>query len=175
MILGGKQTLPADNSKSVMSAQVSYLGQVKEMPFITPYGLFSSPPINSTWVVIPLRNNADDVIGFGNDYANKPPLLSGEVCLYNTQTKSKIILDSSGSIRIESENELNIESIGSTSMNAESITIDAESTTIEAENTTIDGNSTNITGNLYVATGATGIATGASILTITNGIVTNIS
>jgi len=139
MISGGKQTLPADNSKSVMSAQVSYLGQVKEMPFITPYGLFSSPPINSTWVVIPLRNNADDVVGFGNDYANKPPLLSGEVCLYNTQTKSKITLDYFGNVNIDASVGMNVTAKGNVNITATgNATVTSTTATINATTAVIN-------------------------------------
>jgi phage gp45-like len=101
MNYAAKQTgKPYDNG-SFTVAQLSYLDQVKEWPHHTPYGFFSMPPINSSWCIFPLRGNDNDMVGCGQDYVNRPKdLKEGDVCIFNTKSKVKIILKTTGEIEI---------------------------------------------------------------------------
>ena len=111
MIKAGKQTnIQVDTEEdNIPYCQIKFFDQTKDVAHISPYGLFGSPPLESKWVVFPLRNNPDDMVGFGNDYANRPKdLKEGELALINTKTRTMIKFDENGDFEIYSNNDLNI-------------------------------------------------------------------
>ena len=103
LIFGGIQKKPAVDSGAMTTAQVSYLGQTRDVQQITPYGLACSPPNGSTWLLWQVRGNSNDIAGFGNDYKSRPKgLVEGEAVLFNSKTGTIIKLDASGNVVIES-------------------------------------------------------------------------
>lgn len=129
------QTLVPDDSGDRQIAQMKFLGQTQDVKQVVPYGLVSSSPINSEWLIFSRRANPDDKVGIANDYKGRfkgtPTtnlfnsgigLKEGESCLYNQLTGSYIFLDEGKNINIIGKNDLNV-------------TIDAN------ENVSIGGNS----------------------------------
>ncbi|RLC69253.1 MAG: hypothetical protein DRH97_00140 [Chloroflexi bacterium] len=155
---------PYDNG-SFTVAQVSYLGQIKEVPHVTPYGFFSMPPVGSAWVVIPLRGNDNDMVGFGNDYKNRPTdLKEGDVCLFSTVSKAKLVLRATGDFELIGTKDgfitvpenLTIRAKNANIIATEMITMTAPNLVINA-NTVINGSLTvigTIIGNIIQSLGA---------------------
>ena len=97
--LSGRQVGVCDDLGTTNSADISFLGQTKKVPHVTPYGVYTSPPVGSAWILVPLRDNEDDLVGIGCDYAGREKgLLQGELMLYNTLTKAKFKFDESGNV-----------------------------------------------------------------------------
>ena len=119
MIVAGIQKAKPFTKKHLPSAQMSYMGQTKDIPQMTPYGFFSMPPVNSLWCIFPFRDGDDDLFGFGNDYKNGPSgLVEHDVCLYNTKTKAKFILKADGDIDVYGPKDININADKNINLNA---------------------------------------------------------
>lgn len=136
------QTLVPNDSGIRQITQMKFMGQTQDVKQVIPYGLVSSSPINSEWLIFSRRANPDDKVGIANDYKGRfkgtPTtnlfnsgigLKPGESALYNQVTGCYIFLDADKNINVIGKNDLNI-------------TIDAN------ENVSIGGNSTvNIAGD----------------------------
>jgi len=93
------QTAKPNDSGVRQKAQVTFLGQTKDIKTVSPYGVFSSSPNHSDWLIWSARCNKDDLYGIPNDYKNRiKNLKEGEVVLMNTLTKSLIHFKESGEI-----------------------------------------------------------------------------
>ncbi len=105
------QTLKPIDTGIRQFVQVSFLGQTKDVKAVSPYGVFSSAPIGSDWIILSARGNRDDLYGIGNDYKNRiKNLKEYEVALMNTKTKALIFLKDDGSIFVKSEKSVDVES-----------------------------------------------------------------
>ena len=101
LIKGGKQKQIMNDLGNVPKAQVSFLGQTKNVKHLTPYGMWSSPPIGSDWIIFSERSNSDDLQGIANDYINRPkPLFEGEIIFQNLKTGAFIRFDLLGNILV---------------------------------------------------------------------------
>jgi len=109
----GKQTEPAKDSSDHQKVKVGYMGQTREINQISPYGLFSSAPTGSEYLIFSSQANADALYGLGNDYKNRiKNLKEGEVALYNTKTQALIHFKDDGSIYLYSSEGVKVETTG---------------------------------------------------------------
>lgn len=109
MITAGIQRKKADDSGDMGTAQVSAMGQTRDIASITPYGVANSPPKGSVWVIFQLRGNSDDCAGIGNDYKNRfKNLKEGEMAVYNSKSGTHIYLKEDGTIEIASAGNIDI-------------------------------------------------------------------
>jgi len=92
------------------SAQLSFMGQVKDVNTLTPYGHYSAPPKGSEWIVFSSRSNADDKWGIGNifrkRYALAPDIDSlkeGETLHLNVLTGAYIFFKEDGTVELNAQ------------------------------------------------------------------------
>jgi len=99
LIKNGKQTKVMDDTNDIPKAQNQFMGQVKNIKHVTPYGLYSSPVLDSQWLIFSSRSNPDDLQGIANDYKHRPKLLlEGEVVIQNLKTGAFTKFDALGNI-----------------------------------------------------------------------------
>lgn len=172
MIVAGIQKKSSFDNDSSVVAQVSFMRQTANVNFITPYGYYAMPPANSAWLIFPLRDNDDDLVGIGNDYVNRPKdLVESDICLFNTKSKAKFIFKASGDVEmycpknlnILAEEDINIEAVENINFTAKNINSNiSEMITITTPDVVINGDITQngnlttigtITGNLIKSIG----------------------
>jgi phage gp45-like len=118
------QTATADDSKDRQTLKVKFLGQIRDIKQVTPYGLYSSSPVGSEFIVLSARNNPDDLNGMGNDYKNRiKDLKQGEVALYNTITKALVHFKDDGSMYLYSRQGVKVETTGDIDLTGANINI----------------------------------------------------
>lgn len=104
------QTLVPDDSGIRQIVQVKFLGQTKKVKAVSPYGVFGAPPLNSDWIILSARGNADDLYGIGNDYKNRiKDLKAGELVLMNTITQDFIHFKEDGTVKHKASTAVEIE------------------------------------------------------------------
>ena len=126
----GLVTESVPDTGKINLAKVTYEGKTpRDMPVISPYGLFVNlPPDTLGLILCPNGNEANAVcIGFCADERLKD-IASGEVAIGNPLTKSKIHFLADGKIRIEASNNADIEIItgGDVKVTANNVNIDAQ-------------------------------------------------
>ncbi len=145
MTIAGKQKTILDDKGDYPKAQAQALGQVHNVRQITPYGFFCSPPLASSWLLFSVRDNPDDMVGFGHDFANRfKNLLPGECALANTESGAYIKLSASGDIEIFTDKDVNM-----TCKNA-NITVSDKATLAVTTSMTVNCPTTTWTGDINV-------------------------
>ncbi len=81
--------------------QTRFLGKKNNIWHVTPYGLFSSPPLNSIGLVFNIQSQEQNRAGIINDFKNRfKGLKQGEVTIGNTITRSRIEFRENGEVFI---------------------------------------------------------------------------
>jgi len=101
MIKIARTTGIMDDTKQFPFMQAQFMTKVNDIWFMTPYGLYSSPPKNSIGIVFNIQAQEQNRVGIFNDYERRPKdLKEGEVALFNTLTKTRITLKANGDLDI---------------------------------------------------------------------------
>lgn len=100
-------SLVTDDSSAYPKGQAGYNDKTTDFLRYSPYGLDSNPPLNS-WVLLLGSQGQEAVkIGLISDLLNrKKELKEGEAVLYNTLTKSFVLLKENGDIEVDAKNDL---------------------------------------------------------------------
>lgn len=81
--------------------QTRFLGKKNEVWNLTPYGLFSSPPLRSIGLVFNIQSQEQNRAAILNDFKNRfKNLKQGEVTIGNTLTRSRIEFRENGEVFI---------------------------------------------------------------------------
>lgn len=139
-------------------AQTSYMGQVADVEILTPYGLYSTLPVNAHVVLWNLNGNEENMVGFGNTPAARfKNLKAGEVVVGSPQTLSNvkfaengsivltgkngatITIDQSGAISIATPGDLSINAGGNVIINGATIQLNGNSVGIARLNDSVSG------------------------------------
>lgn len=90
-----------DDSKQFPFMQAQFMTKVNDIWFMTPYGFYSSPPVNSIGIVFNIQAQEQNRVGIFNDYERRNKNLEeGEVELFNTLTKTRITLKANGDLDV---------------------------------------------------------------------------
>ncbi len=102
------------------TATATYKGKATPFVEMTPYGLYHELPAgNGTHVLMFLAEGQESVkFGIGQRYADRPPLVPGEVAVGNTQTGALIIFKADGSITLDTPDDLVATVAGKTTLNS---------------------------------------------------------
>ena len=98
-------TKASKDDKNFHIAQASYMGQVADVEILTPYGLYSTLPVNSHVVLWNLNGNEENRVGFGNTPPSRfKGLAAGEVVVGSPQTASNVKFDQDGQVVVTGKN-----------------------------------------------------------------------
>jgi phage gp45-like len=100
-------TLVTSDTSDYPQGQAEYNGKTTDYTRLSPYGLDSNPP-DGAWVLL-LSSQGQEAVKFGiaSDFLGRlKGLKKGEVALYNTVTKSFILLKENGDIEINAKADL---------------------------------------------------------------------
>ena len=171
-----KTTLVQNDSGVAPVVQIQYLSQTKNAVHAAPYGVHSSPVLNTPCLMITINNDPANTFVFPLSFVDRKnlnELKEGEVALGNFAQNANIFFDENGNVDINTQANLTATVGGTTDIDS---TGDA---TVTAPNVNIVG-ATNITGNTLVtgtlrSTGALSDATAASgtftTVTVVDGLV----
>lgn len=172
-----KTTLQQEDGGVAPIVQVQYLSQIKNAVNASPYGIHSSPVLNSPCLVITINNDPANAYILPLSFVerkNIDELKEGEVAIGNFTKKANILFDETGNISLSTQENLTATVEKDVELNANGNldadiggTSDINSTgdvTVDAPNINING-TTNINGNTFV----TGTLGNSSILTAGNG------
>lgn len=108
-----------DDSSVYPKGQAGYNDKTTDFLRYSPYGLCSNPPLGS-WVLLLSAQGQEAVkIGLVADLLNrKEGLKEGEAVLYNTLTKSFVLLKENGDIEVDAKNDLVANVAGSATITA---------------------------------------------------------
>lgn len=112
-------SLVTDDSSAYPKGQAGYNGKTTDFLRYSPYGLNSNPP-KDAWVLLLGSQGQEAVkIGLVADFLyRKKGLKEGEAVLYNTLSKSFIILKENGDIEIDAKNDLIVNVTGNVRITA---------------------------------------------------------
>lgn len=107
-------TAGSEDTADYQTAKVSYLEKDTTVEHLTPYGVYSNPPVDSIGVVFLIAADEDNRFAI----LNRPDirfknLKSGEVAIGNPLTESVIKFDENGDITIVGKNNLKVTIEGS--------------------------------------------------------------
>jgi phage gp45-like len=123
--------LSVDDSGALQFATVTTLGKTQKVLMLKPYGLMSSPPVDSIVGLWSQQGQESNGIGIADDPKNRPikDMKTGEVALGNYATGNFVYFDSDGSTQVYSAKDL-----------IETITGDVLATITGAISATVTGN-----------------------------------
>ena len=169
---------PINDASNFQIMQVSYMGKTADIENILPYGLCSSPPVDSLSLVFTVNAQEENRAGITNSpnlrFKN---LLEGEVAVGNYLTGSVVKFLADGNIEVTSANDLVVTVAGdeTVTIGGDAAVIVTGTTTltstgnvsITAPLTTVNGDLT-VTGTLTTANGT--ISSGSTLFTGTLGV-----
>ena len=99
-----------DNDENIYPiGQASFNGKASKFTTLSVYVICSNPPLDSHILLFSSQGQESVKFGIINDFLNrKKGLKEGEVCLFNSKTKSYILLKQDGSIVVFSDNGIDI-------------------------------------------------------------------
>lgn len=174
---------PINDASNFQIMQVSYMGKTADIENILPYGLCSSPPVDSLSLVFTVNAQEENRAGITNSpnirFKN---LLEGEVAVGNYLTGSVVKFLADGNIEITSANDLVVtvagdESVSISGGSTVDITGDSAITVGGNAEVTVTGTTTlTSTGNVSITaplTTITGDLTVTGTLTTANGTISS--
>jgi len=127
--------------------QISYYDKTSECEVITPYGLYSNPPVNSLGILFHSEGQEQNRAGIFNVTGTRfKNLKEGEVVTGNTVSLSNIKFDSDGNVIITVKN--NLEIVVDADNN---ITIQGAYNLTSVGNANIEAPTINLTGNVVIS------------------------
>lgn len=120
LIKRGIITLTTKDDSDFQICQVEYLGKVKNIELVLPYGLYANPQEQSLVLMFNIGANEENISGIPyNPYNRFKNLEKGEVVVGNPNTGAKIHFKANGDIDIETDGAININSTGSVNINGD--------------------------------------------------------
>lgn len=170
--------LPINDATDFQVMQVSYMGKTADIENILPYGLCSSPPIDSLSLVFTVNAQEENRAGITNSPRLRfKNLKEGEVAVGNYLTGSVVKFLEDGNIEVTSANGLVVTVAGDSTVTVggdANVTVTGTTTltstgnvSITAPLTTVNGPLT-VTGTLTTANGTIGASGSALSGTMTN-------
>ena len=157
LIKNSQITNPGDDSKFFPESQISSKFKVLNSVLLMPYGINSSPPLNSFGVTFAVGGDEGNSVTIPHaPHLREKGLIAGEVVVSNLLTGSKVKFKQDGTIEIDSKNKITISAMGE-------VTIDAPSVTVTAPVIKFAGN-VEVTGSLLAQGGVNLGGTGGKAL-----------
>ena len=146
----GYVTNTTSDSEQFPKSQITTFGDAKDLVVIYPYGFSANAPINTMAIIANVGAGEKEIAFPFSSETRQKNLKSGEVAIGNYVKESIITFLENGDIKVDSENDLNIEVAANTTINSGgSVTVTAPDTTLTTVLTN-EGDAT-INGNLTVA------------------------
>ena len=161
-------TKAVNDANDFQVMQVSYMGKTADIENILPYGLCSSPPVNSLSIMLNVNAHEENRVGITNSPRIRfKNLKQGEVAVGNYLTGSVVKFLENGDIEVTSANDLVVTVAGNETVD---ITGDSTVTVGGDANVTVTGTTTlTSTGNVSITAPLTTIN---GDLTVTGTIIT---
>ncbi len=158
MVKRGYITKTSEDDKNYHVAQASYHGQVADIEVITPYGLYSTLPLNADLVIMNINGCEENRVALGNTPNTRfKNLLPGEVVVGSPQTTCNIkfkedgniivtgkngttvTIDKDGNISFDVKGDFNLNATGNVVINAANIELNGNSRGVARLNDAVSG------------------------------------
>ena len=123
LIKRGIVSLPGDDSGVYPRSQVIFMGKVKQVEMVSPYGLFSNAPKDSCALLFSIQGQEENIAGVGYSPLSRfKNLKSGEVVVGNPGTGSYVKFSSDGTVTVYSAADVNIQGAGAINITSSTAT-----------------------------------------------------
>lgn len=140
-----------NDSGNYQTAQVSYFGKVSDIEVINPYGISSSPPIDSLVLMFNVMGQEENKAGIINAQPLRfKNLKEGELVVGNYLTGSYVKFLQNGDIDVFTGNDVNIECGNANILAVGDVDVECSSASVVATTIKLTGNVV-ITGNCSVS------------------------
>lgn len=189
LIKRGIVTLSGADSANFARCQVSYMGKVKNVEIVFPYGLAANLPKESLVLLFSVMGQEENMAGIGNLPGSRfKNLKEGEVVVGNPLTGAYVKFDEVGAVSVYGATTVNITAAGTVAIASDAVTVNCDSdvtvtatgdATLNCKSCTIDATDgvTLGTGGLAIARVGDAVAVDPAthIGTITAGSLKNVS
>ena len=167
------KSLCNDDSSDYPNAQSTYSKKPTAHVRLSTYGICANAPKDSHVFLFQSKGQESIKFGIENDFLRRlKGLTEGEAALYNTLTKSFVLMKADGSVEVDSKKDIIATAEGDVTVTATGdINATAATATVTAATVTINGNLV-VNGTITGATAITssGTVTGASIASTAVGV-----
>jgi hypothetical protein len=161
-----KTTTVQDDTGVAPIVQVQFLSQVKDAVNAAPYGLHSSPVLNTPCLLITINNDPANSYILPLSFIerkNIDELQEGEVSVGNFTQKANILFDKDGNINIKSEQNLTADVQGDAEVNCSGdANVTANNVNITGSTTVVIGNNVTIDSRVFLSHIHSGVVAGSA-------------